>query len=383
MPLKRVFSLHPGLGAAIVAVILIVAASGCLSKKSSPAASPPSPPATPVVAAEFVGNAVCAECHTTQHATHSKSHHANTLRRVDRKSLGALAPKAGALGKTDFVLFEQNGQYAVGMPKHSDGVAPLELALGSGKTGMTYVASVGPDIAEFRLSYFPSTGKWFVTPGQGPLADDDIGKMHRGPIARRCIQCHAVALPENSVVPDEKFFGVGCESCHGAGSVHATAMRAGKYDQGKMEDLHAWTPDQLNEMCGKCHGTAKDVAAGIFSKDATNRHMVYGLSLSRCFKESRGAMSCTTCHDPHADASKNDKTYEAICLTCHTNPVSPKRPAVLKAATLTVCPVNPKSDCITCHMPKRPAIPGTQLPTFMADHYIRTRPPRAQTVSLR
>src|SRR5258708_17639889 len=55
---------------------------------------------------------------------------------------------------------------------------------------------------------------------------------------------------------------------------------------------------------------------------------------------SKDTLSCMNCHDPHTDVSKDTKTYEAKCLTCHS-------PAPSTAAALferKPCPVNPRSE---------------------------------------
>jgi hypothetical protein len=85
------------------------------------------------------------------------------------------------------------------------------------------------------------------------------------------------------------------------------------------------------------------------------------MTFSRCYTESNGGLSCLTCHDPHKDAEHSPTFYEQKCLLCHSA-TSNAKPAA------TICKVNPKSDCLTCHMPK---VPMPVLHTSLTDHYIR------------
>ena len=82
-----------------------------------------------------------------------------------------------------------------------------------------------------------------------------------------------------------------------------------------------------------------------------------------------------TCHDPHQDAEPAAGSYEAACLECHA---SPRRPAngpeaaLGRSASGPECPVNPRADCVSCHMPKvKDAVPRT----VFTDHWIRVRRP--------
>jgi hypothetical protein len=354
---------------------LLAAATGALSLMAGcrgrpPAATSPTAQA-PTAQAAFVGNAACAGCHPAEYKNQSHSRHMQTLHRMSRQDLGALAPPSGEFGRSGYVIQERGDQFVFARPSQTTAVAPIQYALGSGKTGMTYVSVVGGDkLMEFRFSYFPHPQQWYMTPGQEDLGPDDLAKTHPPADARKCLLCHAVTLPANSPAPDPRFFGVGCESCHGPGSLHVAAMHAGRPQTG-MESLAAWPATRLNEMCGQCHGTATEIAAARLPPDSTARYQPYGLMRSRCFLESKKTLSCLTCHDPHTDASTNVETYTAACLTCHSAPTSVDRPSPLWSLAIKTCPVNPKAKCITCHMPPRNVIANSPIPTYMADHYIR------------
>jgi hypothetical protein len=88
------------------------------------------------------------------------------------------------------------------------------------------------------------------------------------------------------------------------------------------------------------------------------RHQPVGLMQSACFTRSRGALGCTTCHDPHDRASDDILAYEAACLKCHSGP------------SQVPCPTSPRSGCVACHMPRRDVARGM----LMTDHWIRARP---------
>lgn len=354
--------------ALIVTSGVLLLAGGCWHNPRTSS----NPAAGPSAQAEFVGNAKCAGCHQAEFKSHLGSRHANTLVPVSRKRLSSLAPPQGKIPGTGFTLTLKDERYAVADPSQSDEAVLLDYALGSGKTGMTYVSLIGPDrLAEFRMSYFPHQKKWYITPGQESMESDSLGKVHPNDFSRKCLLCHSVSLPANTLQPEERFLGVGCESCHGAGSAHIEAMTTGKRNLASMEKLASWSATRLNDLCAKCHGTASDAEATAEASGSTNRFQVYGLMKSQCFKQSKDTLSCITCHDPHTNASSNKKTYEAACLKCHTS--SPPSHSALPSQFVAgkSCSVNPKSGCIACHMPSRKAISNTHIPTMMADHFIR------------
>ena len=340
--------------------LLLGVVAGCVG---DPSLTPPSPTPRPsVVAQEFMGNAACAECHSDIARSHAESHHAQTLNALTAQKTGKQTPPTGKIPGTEFVLSAGKGGYSVAAPVRSDTSVPLELALGSGKTGLTYVTFLEEGkIAEFRMSYFPLKKSWYVTPGQERMELESLGRVHPAENARRCMLCHSVTVPETGAKPESRFFGVGCESCHGAGGAHVRAAREGDYTTGRMQALEKLTATQLNLLCGKCHGTKEDVKTAHLPADVTNRMQTYGLMESQCFLKSKDTLSCLTCHNPHENVRTDSSFYERACLKCHS-PHTPEQKA---------CPVNPKEGCIRCHMPERKALAGSDIPMTMADHKIQ------------
>ncbi|MBB6050188.1 multiheme c-type cytochrome [Armatimonas rosea] len=338
--------------------VLLAVMAGCLG---DPSLTPSSPKPTPA-AVTFVGNAACAECHPDIAKSHSQSNHAHTLSLLTHDEAGVRLPPLGKIGSSEFVLQKVAETLTVAIPGLSQETVPLELALGSGKTGVTYVAFLDESkMAEFRMSYFPAKSTWYITPGQEKLAPGSLGKIHSAANAKKCLLCHAVSVPDPVALPERRFFGVGCESCHGSGTAHVAAARAGNYTQGKMESLGKLPARELNLRCGKCHGTPEDVAAAHLPGDVTNRMQTYGLMESKCFQKSPETLSCVTCHNPHENAKTQPVFYERICLKCHSTPASNQK----------TCPINPKTNCVSCHMPLRKALSGSDIPMKMADHKIK------------
>ncbi|HLJ55756.1 MAG TPA: multiheme c-type cytochrome [Chthonomonadaceae bacterium] len=290
------------------------------------------------------------------------------MRSATRSALGSLAPPAGLIDGGPFEIAEDRDVLRfqrAGRP--ADGL-DLQAALGSGKYAITYIGECEQEsLTEARMTYMPARRAWCDTPGQGVTANLRVGEKHEMGIARKCILCHAVTLGQGSLLPAPEFQGVGCESCHGAGAAHVAAMRAGGKGALAIDDPRKWQASPINAVCSRCHRSLNDVP--IFTEDAgqTARYQGYGIELSACYRKSGGRLSCITCHNPHANAPTNVRSYDRACLSCHGATI------VNHAAP---CPVQPTGGCVPCHMPKRNVFPDQHIPIAMADHLILARRPR-------
>lgn len=336
-----------------------------LSLERAPSPAVPEPFArartVPVkLAAHYVGDAACKGCHPRAFEEHAASRHAATLRpmRRDRLPPDFPGPQRFSDPETgiEYALTEHDGRFTL-TARSGLGVQSreIDLVLGSGKWGMTFVAVEGEKrIRELRMSYFPARREWAVTPGQREPGSNPIGRRHEGTMAQRCLACHATVLSEAQTTPQEKFMGVGCEGCHGPGLPHVLAARAGDPKR-HVERMGTWDAARLNHLCGECHRSQREIdPLDELALSQTQRFQPYGLMKSACFKKSGNRLSCLSCHAPHRDADRDPTGYERVCRSCHDTGGSR-------------CPVNPRDGCVGCHMPQREVTRGVT----MADHWIR------------
>ena len=132
-----------------------------------------------------------------------------------------------------------------------------------------------------------------------------------------------------------------------------------------------WTADTQMKLCGECHRHPAGAPPGQIRPDnpILARFQPVGLMQSKCYKQSGGAVSCVTCHDPHARASPDRAGYDAKCLECHGGSIPTASPANSQPIAGRVCTVSPRERCVECHMP--PVDVGQHL--LFSDHWIRIR----------
>ena len=238
----------------------------------------------------------------------------------------------------------------------------------------------------FRLSYYTENGQsgWGRSSGDG--GNDDRIQRVRGQTVHvqdsivRCVACHvtnarnfAETTAPKDRGPEANDHGIGCERCHGPGANHEKAMDLGFSDHA-IASPTGMSAEAVTKVCAECHIVgSRDEIQKAPNSEMWVRSPGLTMTFSRCYTESQGDMSCLTCHDPHRDAEKSPAYYEAKCLKCHDvgRPnASPKSTGDHLAGRGAVCKVNPKTDCLNCHMPK---IQVPVLHTSLTDHFIRVR----------
>ena len=342
----------------------------------------------------YIGSRACAECHPGEYALFTRSGHALTFRAAsDRRLTDELAGKSVLDPVRPAVRWsyeKHDGRFQIGREEAGKiEKFVVDYALGSGHHATTFVTVLNldpPRILEHRLTYYTREGTLGITPGQA-AQEEKPGNKPEGRVltqqeSRKCLNCHATQLsaadPE-ALDPTTMIPSVACERCHGPGRAHVEAARRGADERTLSMPMgpQRWTVLSQLQLCGKCHRHPSRVPPNQLNPDEPMlaRFQPIGLSQSQCFKETGGALSCVSCHDPHARASSNAGDYEKVCMGCHRP--SPAQPAFRaeKASgpgTLpgSVCPVSPASGCISCHMPR---VDSGQHVLF-TDHWIRVRP---------
>lgn len=321
----------------------------------------------------YVGNAECARCHVEQAIHYQETGHAHTFHAdslCDRiaKFAGRDIPDPERNGSFRFEC--ENGKLSVRYLGENDSIAlPVQFAIGSGKHALTFLTLVdGPEgepaAIEHRFSLMKNGTEAALTPSHAGLPvtqpRDFLGRTKRGRDVTTCIGCHSTTGQVLGSRVDDLRAGVGCESCHGPGRQHVAAVDAGR-EQLRIEfgKGHA-TAEQELHLCGRCHRSTEALSVIPDPDDPKlARFQPVGLSQSACFRQSDGALKCSTCHNPHQAVDQSKAYYNSRCQSCHGDSL----------AKQSTCTIQPTGDCISCHMPAVEVHPGISF----HDHWIRRR----------
>ncbi len=365
----------------------------------APLVAAPADPAPPV--ATYVGSRVCAACHMDIYRSYSRTAMGRSVTNIDSGAYPAPATVSSDAFHRQYRVFVRDGalyQSETGFDEAGRQIfeteAKLEFAVGSGENGVTFLVRRKDFLFEAPLSWYAKTGSWDLSPGY-EQADEGFSR----PAYASCMVCHTgrsrpVAGGADGQYLDPPFAeaAVGCENCHGPGSLHVAARQRGRT---ALPDRTIVNPSRLaprlaDNICMLCHqgGGVRvllpgrdyaDVRPGTplirtvaFARLVSDRGGVLlehhaAMESSRCFRATAGRLRCITCHDPHVEptAAEAAAYYRTRCLSCHKE-TSCK-------LTLTARRHGETGDnCIACHMPQRPT--GRISHSALTDHTIRARP---------
>ena len=376
------------------------AANKCLNAApaviKTPEKKAPLDPHTPAPGIE--SSEACADCHPDIVEGFRKTGMGNSLYRpntrppienFDAKAATVTHPKSGLTYRA--YIDEAGRWWQEETLPGTDHLRRVEVThiIGSGNHTRSYLGKVDGQVVQLPLTWYSGRKIWDMSPGY------DIEQHFRfdRPAKAICLFCHNNLTPMDPkrvagyLTPLAE--GISCNRCHGDGRAHIEARSAGKSPPAGQPDPTILNPAHLStkrqlQVCQQCHlsGEARLLKAGQSWDEYTPRTPLdeymsiytladdtspefsitshgYRLGLSRCSTESKGQLTCTTCHDPH----RRDKGRETTgsCQSCH-------QPDDCGEAHK----VTAGQSCASCHMHRG----GTSdIPhVSFTDHYIRKRP---------
>ena len=329
----------------------------------------------------FVGNAVCARCHTQKSRTQSSTAMAHAMSTSQESPI--LQSKRRMTFHAGAYIFETLAEGQQSIYRVTDGKEtvsePIAYVFGKGRVAQTFILLHKNKLYEGRVSYYSGINGLDWTIGDelnsAPNVEEAFGRDISGGEAANCFGCHGTgSITEGKLHLDQLTEGVTCEGCHGPGTRHAEAMVAGRD-----ENLFIFHPRNLpadilsQEFCGACHRSADTVGMMPDLGGIRNvRFQPYRIATGK-HDANDPHFSCTACHNPHIDLPLQNASDDSKCTVCHSLRAegqglpSSKTASTVAASAAKSCPVG-NINCDSCHMPKV-EIPGTHFK--FTDHRIR------------
>lgn len=276
---------------------------------------------------------------------------------------------------------------------------PIEMVIGSGRKGQTYLYWRDNKLLQLPVSYFTPTDSWCNSPGYS-LNMIRFDRLING----RCIECHGsyarIQEPEENITLYDKHsivYGVNCERCHGPAAKHVTFHLENRLEKNAhfIYTKKILTRQQKLDACALCHSGFRqflkppfsfvtgdrltDFSLPTYSEDTSALLDVHGnqyglLTASKCFKNSE--MDCASCHNVHNEEINVPKLYSTRCSSCHNQ------------TSHNTCSFKPQQgfvlndNCIDCHMPSlasksiflQSSDPQKSSPDYVRTHHVAIYP---------
>lgn len=401
------------------AVILATAASSKTVPTTTPSKTASQKETTPQK--EYINSSVCASCHSEIYENfHRTGMSKSLLPAVPANTMEDFKDKHEfyhALSDTHYSMIFRDGAYyqrrwQIGINGAETNVEEMKIDyfLGSGDQARSYLhRTARGTLIELPLGWYSEKGGyWAMSPGF-----DSRHPQTRRMVSYECMFCHAgypritAGTEAYGVEPTfsaDLVEGVDCQRCHGPGSQHVRiALTPGANPAEIIGSIV--NPKRLDsklqmDVCMQCHlePTSGNLPAlvrrfdrGPFSFIAGQpltdfiryfdympgtkyddrfelESAAYRLRKSRCFLESKGALTCLNCHNPHRVLPTGEEAkqyYAKACRQCH----EPALDTMVASGKHTA-----SSDCISCHMPKRRT--DDIVHAIVTDHLIQRRLPK-------
>ena len=354
----------------------------------------------PMPAASFVGSNACVSCHGTQFADWTKSQHRVAMAEANKQNVlgdfnAAQFTYAGIT--TEFLRRDgkfiartdgPDGKLADFDVKYTFGVEPLQQYLIELSGGRLQALSIAWD----TRSKNQSGQRWFhLYPTERVTAKDELHWTQPSQNWNfMCADCHSTGLRKNYDPKTDHFqttwseISVGCEACHGPGSLHMKWAAGNRSDStkgltarlderrgvawttnaatGNSTRSHPRTSDREIETCAQCHSRRSQIADGyeagkpfldyyrpallsrpLYHADGQQRDEVYTWGSFVQSKMYARGVTCSDCHNPHSGKLRAEGN--ATCASCH-QPAKYDAPSHLRHQ-----PGSAGATCVGCHMP--------------------------------
>jgi predicted CXXCH cytochrome family protein len=347
----------------------------------------------------YVGDATCVRCHSDIAESYRRHPMGRSLAPIEA-SAGARGPRDGPSPR-----FEADGlEYSVaekdGHVIHreirrdpdsriiAENQAEIRYVLGSGKQALGFLIDRDGFLFESPITFYVRERRWGLSPGY----DKRNRHFHR-PVLADCLFCHtnrverAPGAVNRYRSPIFRGHAIGCERCHGPGELHVGGATVVDGIDRTIVNPANLEPALRDAVCEQCHliGRRRVVRADARSEDyrpglpyqrfwaafvapagagdSRFAGQVEQMHESRCYRASRGRLSCISCHDPHDRPAPEARAayFRDRCMECHADrgcrlpePVRLRRGG--------------GDDCTACHMPQLNTSNNAHLAT--TDHRV-------------
>lgn len=349
--------------------------------------------------ARYIGSQACQTCHQDEYASYMKTGMAAAMSKVTAADnwpeITFDHPPSGRryeIHASDAQLWHR--EILSGTKSNSNNIVlqdhPIKYVVGSGTHFSIFLTEADGFLLESPATWYAHKPGWDMSPGY----DQPRHQGFERAVTVKCLFCHAgqVEAVDGSY---HRFriqeLGIGCERCHGPGSLHverwsgdAPALSKTDIDHTIVNPAHL-DRECAESVCQQCHLTTtayvearerriSDYRPGLPLSDFRHFYQLHGQKksmqvvghveqqlLSRCYQES-DSLSCITCHNPHDTPEPEARIdyYRSICLNCHSKQSCTVEPVVLSQQS-------PQNDCVQCHMP---SVSTKTLHVAVTDHRI-------------
>jgi predicted CXXCH cytochrome family protein len=330
-----------------------VGAAGCTSRAEPPAGATKS----------FTGSKACESCHQDIYKRWKDTLMANVIQDPTTRPNAII------------------GDFSVPNPLVSFRKDDVAFTYGS-KWKQRYFTKRGDDYFVFPAQWDVRAKTWrryYVEPGSDWWAEHYPADQMQRPTGPLCDGCHSVNYDIKAKTVTE--WNVGCEKCHGAGSLHvqypvaSTIVNPARLDAVRADDVCIQCHSQGQPRTKPLGGVYYDWPVGYQPGDrlsdvwmleehhlgketfthwpdgSAHKNRMQGNDFVQSQMAAKG-VRCYACHDVHGTKSEAvlRRPGDEVCLQCHGPQVQPGPRGTIEEHTHHAA-TSEASRCVACHMP--------------------------------